>query len=334
MPRGSARDEAATAAWLVQRLADVGIEARTQTYRGRTTYTWAFALLGLAGRLRSKLARLAAVVALELDASGRAPLPVGSAEGTNVIARIPPRGERRRTLVLLAHHDTQRTGLVWHPALHRPGAAGRLAKRSIPPYLPLTALIVLLGRRRLSLALAALAVEQGLHDAVPGANDNATGVAAVLALLERYAADPLEGTEVVGALVGCEESGMHGARAFLRSEGCDPQTTLVISLDTLGSGTPIVLRAEHALLKHSYAARDLALVPPEIERWSIGGWTDALQAKLLGLRALSILSIGPEGVFTNYHVPADVPEHVDFDSVRRCVLAADAAASTWATQDR
>lgn len=326
MSRGSARDEAATAAWLAARLPG----AEVQPYRGRTTYAWSYAALALAGLSRSARLRLAALAALELDASGRFPLPLGGAQGANVVWRIPARGQRERTVVLLAHHDTQRAGLVWTPALHEPGAARRLRTRSIPPYLPPTAVIVGLGLRRLSLALAALSLEQAFRKPVPGANDNATGVAAVLALLERYAASPLEHTEVVGALVGSEESGMLGAHAFLKRHAFDPATTLVVSLDTLGCGTPIVLRAEHTLRRHSYAERDLALVPETVERWSIGGWTDALQAKLLGLRALSILSIGPLGLFTHYHHPSDRPEHVDLDSVRACIEAADATIHAFA----
>lgn len=324
--RGSATDEAATAAWIASRLPDAEIE----TYSGRTTFTWSYALLALAGLSRRLFVRLAALVALELDASGRFPLPVGSAKGANVVCRVLAAREGVRTVVLVAHHDTQRTGLVWHPALHRPGAARRLRTRSIPPYLPPTAAILALGLRRLSLALVVLSLEQALRAPVPGANDNATGVAALLALAERYAANPLPETELVFAFLGCEESGMHGARAFLARHAFDPATTLVISLDTLGSGTPIVLTAEHTLLRHRYAERDLALVPPHVERWSIGGWTDALQAKLAGLRALSILSIGPEGTFTHYHHPTDTPDHVDFASVRACIDAADATIRTFA----
>ncbi len=116
---------------------------------------------------------------------------------------------------------------------------------------------------------------------------------------------------------------MHGMRAFLRSRSLDPATTLVICLDTLGCGKPIVLRAEHALLRYRYAERDLALVPADVERWSIGGWTDALQAKLAGLRTVSLLSIGPKGLFTHYHHPSDTPEHVDFASVRACLEVAE-----------
>ena len=124
---------------------------------------------------------------------------------------------------------------------------------------------------------------------------------------------------------------MLGARAFFRRHRFDPETTLVLSLDTLGCGRPIVLEAEHALLRHRYAERDLALVPSEVERWTIGGWTDALQAKFAGLRTLSLLSIGPRGAFTHYHHASDLPEHVDFGSVRACLDVADAVARGWAT---
>lgn len=331
MERGSASEgERRSAAWIAARLREVDIEAEVEPYSGRGTFAWAYALLALSGLLAARLRRrlgwplsLSAIAALELDASGRFSLPMGTGEGANVVARVPAAGKRARTVVLVAHHDTQRTGVVWRPALHEPGAARRLRTRSIPPYLPPAAAALLLHRTRLGRGMlclfAATSVEQALRSPVPGANDNGSGVAAVLALLERFAGSPLEDTEVIGAFVGSEESGMHGMRAFLRSGSFDPETTLVVVLDTLGCGTPIVLRAEHALLRHRYVERDLALVPGHVERWSIGGWTDALQAKLAGLRTVSLLSIGPKGLFTHYHHPTDTPEHVDFASVRACI---------------
>ena len=45
---------------------------------------------------------------------------------------------------------------------------------------------------------------------MPGANDNASGVAAVLDVARALAAEPLDHVEVHVGLVGCEESGMGG----------------------------------------------------------------------------------------------------------------------------
>ena len=330
--------ERASAAWIARR-----VGGEVEAYRGHATYAWALALHALGGLLASLLPRrlgvslaAALAVSLEGDASGRwhwvrRLLPRG--EGANVLVGDWAAREGRRTVVLVAHHDAQRTGLVWHPALHEPGAARRLRTRSIPPYMPPMALTLLGARTRLGraalLLAGALAVDQATSPTVPGANDNATGVAAAIALLERYAAEPVPGVDVVAAFPGGEESGMQGMRAFLAAHDLDPETTLVICLDTLGCGTPIVLRTEHTLLRHRYADRDLALVPDDVERWSLGGWTDALQAKFAGLRTLSFLSIGPTGRLTHYHRPDDTPDHVDFASVRACIEAVEATIRAW-----
>lgn len=334
MTRGSCGPgERASAAWIARRLG-----GEVQPYRGHGTYAWAYALHALLGLLAARLPRrlgwplaLGLLVSLEGDASARLHLvrrllPTG--EGANVVRRIPAAGARTRTVVLVAHHDAQRTGLLWHPALHEPGAARRLKTRSIPAYLPPAGIALLAHRTRpgrlLLRLLLALSVEQATNRTVPGANDNASGVAATIALAERYAAEPLDGTEVIAAIPGGEESGMQGMRAFLAAHDLAPETTLVVGLDTLGCGKPIVLRAEHTMLRHSYAERDLALVPADVERWSLGGWTDALQAKFAGLRTLSFLSIGPKGLLTHYHRPDDTPANVDFASVRACIEAVDA----------
>lgn len=343
MTRDSAGEgERASAAWIAGRLREAGAsDVRIEPYRGRGTFAGvhvALALTGLvAGRLPKRLGiplTLAATAVLEADGSGRRPAPGPTREGANVVARIPAAGPRRGTLVVVAHHDATRTGVTWDERLHRPGAARRNRTRSIPPYLAPAALALLGGRTRLGRAGLGLWLASGLHVAlgptVPGANDNASGVAALLALAARWAAAPLDGVEVVLVAPGSEESGMAGMRAFLAGTRLDPHSTLVLSLDTLGCGEPIVLEAEWAVLKARYRPGDLALadegarlaglpVPP---RWTIGAWTDAVLARHAGLSAISLLSIGPEGRFTNYHLMSDTPERVDHDCVARCLRLA------------
>ena len=336
--------ERASARWIGRRMREAGAtDVAVEAYRGHSTFAWVYALHALGGLLAARLPpRIGRPVvalllaSLEGDASGRWAwlrrlLP--RRDGANVVGRVRvPQAER--TLVLVAHHDAQRTGLIWHPAVNEPGAARRLRRQAIDGYLNPAALALVLHRTRLGQALLglwlALSFEQATNRTVPGANDNATGVAAVLALVERWARDPLPGAEIVAVTPGCEESGMEGMRAFLAAHRLDPARTLVLCLDTLGCGRPIVLRAEHALLRHSYAAADLALVPAGVERWTIGGWTDAIQARFAGLRTVSLLSIGPKGVFTHYHRPDDTPDNVDWASVEACVEVAVAVAEAFA----
>ena len=124
---------------------------------------------------------------------------------------------------------------------------------------------------------------------------------------------------------------MGGFHAFLenRAGQLDPKTTLVLGLDTLGSGTPIVAAAEGALMTHRYGEDELALADegarlasqPVPQRWRIGGWTDPLLALTRGIPAISLLSIGP-GYYPHYHDPSDLPEFVDWECLKRCTRIA------------
>ena len=153
-----------------------------------------------------------------------------------------------------------------------------------------------------------------------------------IALAGRLAADPLDGVEVLVVLPGAEEAGMGGMRAFLRSHALDPATTFVLGLDTVGSGVPVVARAEGALLPHAYRAEDLDLVdagarragvePPQ--RWRIAAYTDPVLARFAGLPCASLLSVSPEtGMYTHYHRASDVPAFVDLTCVRACMAIAE-----------
>jgi Iap family predicted aminopeptidase len=178
---------------------------------------------------------------------------------------------------------------------------------------------------------------------VPGASDNATGVAAVIDLMRRFAADPPHRCEVLAVIPGAEESGMGGMRAWLRGAGArlDPRSTLVLGLDTLGAGEPVVLSAEGPPRGVRYRDEDLDWADrgadraglPRPPRVRLGGWTDPALAALAGLPAISLLSMR-DGAFTNYHLPSDTPDRVDWDSVTACARIAEATARDWAQAPR
>lgn len=334
--------ERASAEWVAGRLAEAGAtEVRLEEFGYQGTYAWAHAAHFALGALGG-VAALAAAVSYDLEFSGRLQwirrlLPAGT--GSNVVARVPAGGEPRRTLVLVAHHDAAHTGLIWDPRLVR------LSRGSSFATLPILAFGLAaaprsrgLGRALLA-ALAALEVDVARGAVVPGASDNATGVAAALALVERWAHEPLPGCDVVALFPGCEESGMGGMAAWLRAESArlDPQNTLVLGLDTLGAADPVVAVAEGPPRPVRYRDADLAwadagarragLEPPQRRR--VSGWTDAALALLDGLPTISLLSMR-DGLFTNYHLPTDTPDRVDWDSVRRCLRLAAGIGEAWA----
>ena len=133
---------------------------------------------------------------------------------------------------------------------------------------------------------------------------------------------------------------MGGAAAWLQGalSDLDPATTLVLGLDTLGCGEPMLASAEGPLLwPVRYRETDLALAegaareagqsPPR--RFRVGGWTDPALTTLAGLRSLSILSLRGN-VFNDYHRTTDVPASVDWQCIENCASLAEVTARKFA----
>ena len=329
----AATGERAAAEWVADRLRRIGVEdVALEPYRWPRTHAWAHLPHLAAAATRNPLLTVAALASYELDQSGRLQwvqrlLPKG--DGVNVVARIAPRGgPAERTFVLVAHLDAQRSGLMWDRRIVEAGAKRHLAKRSMTPAAALAAL-AMASRSRIALAaVAAFVLDTATRPTVPGANDNASGVAALLHVAERFVAEPVQRTEVLLVFHGAEEAGMGGMRAFLAAHALDARSTFVLGLDTVGSGTPILAEAEGALLPHRYRDEDLALVERAAggdapERWRIAAYTDPILARFKGLPTVSMLSVGDHGMYTRYHRMDDVPEHVDVACVERCAAIAE-----------
>jgi acetylornithine deacetylase/succinyl-diaminopimelate desuccinylase-like protein len=352
MQRGSAAADKPQVEWLERRLRDAGAhEVHTETFRFQRRWIWRYGAHGAAGVGAAALggpvgAGLAAatLASVELDVSGRNTwlgrmLPGG--EGANVVARIPAAAEAQRTVVFIAHHDAQRTGLMWRlPRTRQPLA---LTGQAV---LAVIAAGCLIGSRVLraigALAIAALTLiglDAARSPLVPGANDNASGVAALAALMAAFARDPLERTDVIGVFSDCEEVGLGGAAAWVRAHRAelDGASTLVVSLDTLGSGEPAVVSRDGALTaNYSHAtqawadrgALRAAVAPPR--RIDLVAPTDGSPAYHAGLQVLSLTSCAPDGTLgPHYHLPTDLPENVDWDSVDECTRLAGGVARVW-----
>jgi peptidase M28-like protein len=368
MTRSSARSgELRSAEWLSDRLRSAGIaDVSVERYRYQRTYALAHGLHSLAGiaavrrgGLAGALAAAAVLGSYEAEASGRRQwirtlLPKG--EGANVIARVPAAGQAHATLLLVAHHDAANTGLVWNPAFVHLGARRHLRRRRVDPFMaPVSAALAAgaagsalarrfrAGRwmRLIAGALLATSIAADIDVArsptVPGASDNASGVAVVIELVRALAESPPDGFDVIALLPGTEEAGMGGMAAFLRRHADElGPSPFVLGLDTLGAGTPIVASGEGPMREHRYPPAAMAIADEGAaiagearpERWRIGGWTDPILAVFAGIPAVSILSMGP-GYFPNYHCPTDVPENVDWRSVHACARIAAGAVQAF-----
>jgi Zn-dependent M28 family amino/carboxypeptidase len=105
-------------------------------------------------------------------------------------------------------------------------------------------------------------VDMAVRSTVPGANDNLTGVAVLVAVARALATDPIRGLRVVLLSTGSEESLMEGMEAFGRRHfpSLPPGRTVFVCVDTVGSPTLLLPEAEGMLHVRHYDERLKALI--------------------------------------------------------------------------
>jgi peptidase M28-like protein len=356
--RTTTAGERESAEWVAGRLRALGAEdIRIVTFRGQSTWAWAHGahmLAGLAASwVRGRVGRLlGALVAVsyELDVSTRSHwlrrlLP--GRTGYSVEARISSAVPARRTLVLVAHHDAAHTGLVWHPIAsaanrRRSARTGRAYPSHAVPLIGLAAKsarsrLLRVPARALLAVSALLSGQAALSPTAPGANDNATGVAAVLELARRFAKKPLPGVDVAIVSPGGEEAGSVGMRAWMRDSGrsLERRSTLVVNLDAIGSGGHLVVSRREGLTGwfgsgdvdlSQRGARAAGLPAPRVVTFP--NVTDAFVARQAGLRAVSILSYD-DGWISNLHMPSDTAENVAWSTVDEAIALTEGMVEAW-----
>lgn len=277
----------------------------------------------------------------------------------NVVASVGP-ADADRTLVVVAHHDAARSGLIFNPAI--PEAVGRVAPGLIgagdssPPLMwpvfagpALAAIGAALGRRGLALAGTAVSAvaatafaDIARHDTVPGANDNVTGVAALLALARAFAIAPTNRLRVMLVSTGSEESFMEGMQAFARKHFPDlpVDRTFVLCVDTLGSDRLYSLRGEGMLRMYDYPSDAVDLVADvagtlgvELGHGRLRNATDGLIALKAGYPSATLGSVSQYNAPANYHWPSDTAENVNYGTVAQAVALCEGVArrldATW-----
>jgi hypothetical protein len=288
------------------------------------------------------------------DITGRLPLArriTGRRASQNVFSPDPDQ-DRPGRLILTAHYDSARLGAAFGRLDERRAAIGRLLHRPIGPAEPFAWSILLLlltsAARLAGLDNTVLSVVQFVPTVVlivsvpflvdialsapgPGANDNASGVATVLRLAERYGGT-LDHFDVDVLLPGAQEAGALGMRAWLRRhrKELDPLSTIVLNVDEVGAGTvryahkegPLLALRQHPRLVRlcdqirrededepapRYEARPLASRRPG----------DAYAARARGIPAITVSCAGDQDRAPHHHRQADTPEEIDRQALDR-----------------
>ena len=254
--------------------------------------------------------------------------------------------DAERTLVVLAHHDAAQAGRIfdqtWAKVLHaRWPAALESGKKQIPQWWlgiapsVLTLYGALSGRKApvkaglgLSVLGTAAVVDILRHPTVPGANDNLSAVAVLVAMAEALKKEPVRGLRVVLASCGAEEALQDGIRGFVARHRSDmsPERTWFLNFDTVGSPDLVMLEGEGPVWMEDYSHpsfRDLVAACAHaagirLERGlRARASTDSVIPSRAGYPTATIVSLMPWRMPGNYHQMSDVPANLNFQSVKR-----------------
>jgi hypothetical protein len=339
--------EAAAADYVAQRLADMGLPSNKPTFRSvpsQNAFPIAIALLALASvvfyLLNVPAARWIAAVLSFFAAWSlwqtirNAFNPVSSlipkVNSQNVEARLLPKGEPRRKVVLLAHLDTNRCRLVWQS----------LSVRSIVPMTWLTLTIpVCMGTLYLIGALLGgmlwwwLSLPFAMYEIgtvitlirddrtpySPGAHDNAASVAVALEVARRFSFAPLQNIEIWFVFDGAEETDHAGVIDLLHRHGSILRQAAFIGLEGLGSGEIVYLTQQgictpyHPTLDLLAIAETVSQNQPELEFHSAKmlAEDDVRSLRGRGYHAICIAGRDPQtGILPHWHRPDDTVDRI------------------------
>ena len=253
-------------------------------------------------------------------------------------------------LILMAHYDAARTGYVFSNASKRIRRLPERIRVGLGPFrlffwLGLAPLLPILGARMagfdatwlnavqaiptiILIVAGFLLIDIALSDIVPGAYDNASGVAAVLSAAEELTANPPENLDVWIVLAGSEESFCEGSRAFVRSrrKELDRATTAFVNVDSVSFGEVAYEISQGPVISLPHDRQLIELCEALSDAGAGDGarpirhplLDDALPARLRRLRAITLRTTDEAGNLAPwYHTHDDVPDRVDAEALTR-----------------
>ena len=347
-------EERAAAEWTGDRLRALGLEPELERFDAPTSFAWSYMAIFGAFLGCSALSLVAPTLALigclalcafyvvEQASWARIPvrfLPHGTSQ--NVMATIRPAREKRRTLILAAHLDTSRSGPMFDPKMVvtfratyllalgcQYGLAGVCAARALGFATAWVAGLQLAIAGYMLFAITLLGWRELFGAYVNGANDNASGVASLLALAADLTERPPQHTEVRLLFTGAEEVGMAGMKHFIATHGADypKDSTEFIVIDNAGAGKLRYCTGEGTIMPFPYS-EGLIRVANELSaehrfqgvrpHFYSRAYFDTLVPASRGWGCMTLVAVDDRALIPNWHWPTDTVDNVDFGLVRQ-----------------
>ncbi len=248
----------------------------------------------------------------------------------NVVGHLPAENGPGRTIIVTAHYDSSRSGIMFSPKFVR-GFRNTFIGLVISLFsmFILTAMYWITRAAWLKVLVVALAIDPLvtivllLHrelrgEFTHGANDNASGVGVLLGIAEKCSREPLASADLFLVATGAEEVGMVGMESFVKKHPRLCSSARIINIDSCGAGDVVYIVEEGMIKKYAADHEMVALADrlrqTRFDRVRPGVFTamstDALVPLARGYRAVSIMAFDREGLLPNWHWKTDVFENV------------------------
>jgi hypothetical protein len=357
-PGTVAENEAA--GYLADQLRQMGRQAEVEAIRVRPAYHLTHALhcvLAVVGSIFAVNTPALGILILLVVATSM----FGDLTGRFHLLRLltPRRGSQNVTspggnpdapakLVLTAHYDAARSGVIFahtRRAAPRPmRALSRLGSRIDLFFWAIVAVLVI-ALVRLAAGITSdestpltvvqfvptvllivgviLFIDVALSEPVPGANDNASGVAAVHELARRLTTEPPRHLDVWVVFTGANEGLMLGMREWMRDhrEDIDPRRTFFVNFESVGRGGVRYVKGEGFVVIEQHDARlvrlceSIGIGEPHVLRFG----TDGVVPTMRGFSSITICCADPYGRIPDQHRQADSADKIDPAAVQSAV---------------
>jgi len=180
-------------------------------------------------------------------------------------------------------------------------------------------------------AAAVLFLASAQTDDIRGANNNASGTAALLHLAERFAGQPLQTADVWLVAAGSHEAWMSGIHRLLKTGRLDREHTYILNLEAVGAGTLHYLTGEGLLhlmpsSKVMVAAAEKVCVNYEVTPAVLRHVPSAMHIPLAhGYKAMSIMGLDKNRFPVHWNCVNDLVTAVEEPMIERAAMFAESA---------
>ena len=283
---------------------------------------------------------------------------------TNLVAKLNTHIIRKKQVIVVAHHDSPKTGLLYQVsdwlAPKQAQLPVMLNRMFVLPFMAAVLLGLLIAIRPLdisSLVTTPLAIFSIFVMSVillillnmigskysQGANDNGSALIVLLELARRFSQNKSKNIPITLLSTGAEEVGLTGIKNYIKTHPeLDKEYTLFINLECLGGGVLHWVTGEHYFRKLDYPSHGIDIIQkmekqnniPVLPKVPLISPTDASPLANNGFNVITLIGLNQGVVPSNYHRIQDTFDRLDVSLLQKSADIIESVIYNYSSADK